>query len=173
MIKNISLVAMMAFSFVVSIYSFQLNGINGSPIKMSNYQGKKILLVNTASTSIYTSQYTALEQLHQKFKDSGLVIIACPSNSFGHEAASDSVIKNFITQNYNAHFVISKKIHVKGANAAPIYKWLADAAQNGVMSDTIKNDFCKVLIDTSGNIMAAFSSSVSPMSAVVQGAVRN
>jgi glutathione peroxidase len=173
MIKYIGINIVTALSFIVSIYSFQLNGINGGQINMSNYHGKKILLVNTASTSPYTSQYAALEQLHQKFKDSGLVIIAIPSNSFGNEAGNDNTIKNFIIQNYNAHFLITKKCVVKGNNAIPIYKWAADAAQNGAMNDTIKKDFCKILIDSSGSIMAAFGSTVSPMSNAIQNAVRN
>jgi glutathione peroxidase len=173
MTKLICIFIITTSSFLVSFYSFQLNKIGGGSINMSNYHGKKILLVNTASTSTYTSQYAALEQLHQKFKDSGLVIIACPSNSFGHEAGSDSVIKNFVTQNYNAHFLITKKGNVKGADAQPVYKWLADGTQNGVMNDTIKNDFSKVLIDTSGNIVGVFGSSVSPMSTMLQNAVRN
>ena len=173
MIKYISIAALTSLSFFVSIYSYQLNNINGGQINISSYHGKKILLVNTASSSQFTPQYAALEQLHQKFKDSGLIIIAFPSNSFGNETANDSTIKNFITQTYHPHFLITKKCKVKGADALPLYKWAASAALNGVMNDTIKKDFYKILIDTSGNIMGSFGSSVNPMSNTIQNAVRN
>jgi glutathione peroxidase len=158
-------------TYLVSIYSFQFNSINGnSVINMNNYQGKKILLVNTASGSEYTNQYAALEQLHQLYKDS-LVIIAFPSNSFGHEPGSNADIKQFIQQNYNAHFKIAAKADVTGSNALPIFKWIAEAVQNGTMNNTVSNDFYKFLIDGNGNLIGAYTSTVSPMSNEIKNAI--
>jgi glutathione peroxidase len=171
MTKYISVNIISLCTFLVSIYSFQFNGINGnSVINMNSFRGKKILLVNTASNSPYTNQYAALEQLHQLYKDS-LVIIAFPSNSFGHEPGNNETIKNFIQQNYHAHFKIAAKADITGSNALPIFKWVAEAAQNGVMNNTVTNDFYKFLIDGEGNLIGAYTSTVSPMSNAIQNAV--
>jgi glutathione peroxidase len=171
MIKYISAGFIGLSTFLVSIYSFQFNSINGnSVININSYQGKKILLVNTASNSPYTSQYAALEQLHQLYKDS-LVIIAFPSNSFGHEPGNNEAIKNFIQQNYHTHFKIAAKADITGTNALPIFKWVAEAAQNGVMNNTITNDFYKFLIDGQGNLIGAYTSTVSPMSNEIKNAI--
>lgn len=159
-------------TYLVSIYSFQFNGIVGNTIiNMNSFHNKKILLVNTASNSPFTSQYAELEQLHQLYKDS-LVIIAFPSNSFGHEPNNNIAINLFLLQNYHPHFKIAAKADVTGSSALPVFKWIAEIGQNGVMNNTIADDFYKFLIDGNGNLIGAFSSTVSPMSNEIQNAIR-
>lgn len=159
------------FSFT-SIYDYSISDIDGNTISLSQFQGKKMLLVNTASNSQYTSQYQGLEQLYQRYSDS-LVIIAIPSNSFGHEPLSNAAIKQFVSSNYNNHFILGAKTDVAGTNQCPLYNWLTHSAQNGVMENTLSNDFYKFLIDRSGNLIGAFAPSVDPMSQQIQDAIEN
>ncbi len=165
------LVALIFSAFVFAgIYTFSVPAIDGTSISLGNFQGKKILMVNTASTSMYTPQYAQLEQLFQKYKDS-LVVIAFPSNSFNHEPSNNAAIKNFIATNYNAHFLIAAKADVTGQNQSPFYKWLTHFTQNGIADRQIKNDFDKFLFDGQGNLIGHFHPAVNPMDAVIQDAI--
>jgi glutathione peroxidase len=154
------------------IYDLSINDIDGNIINLSQFKGKKILLVNTASDSKYTFQYKSLEQLYQRYKDS-VVVIAIPSNSFGHEISNNIEIKQFISGNYKTHFLISQKMEVAGDNQASLYNWLTHATQNGAMDNTLRGDFYKFLVDGSGNLMGAFAPSVDPMSEQIQSAIEN
>jgi len=154
------------------IYDYKMKDINGNDLSLDNFRGKWILIVNTASYSKYSEQYGSLEKLYQQHKDS-LVVIAVPSNSFGHETGDNYSIKKFVTGKYNAHFILAQKTEVSGTNQEPIYNWLTQQNQNGVMSNRIKNDFYKFLIDKSGNLVGVFDSSVDPMSADIQSAISN
>jgi glutathione peroxidase len=158
--------------FSISIYSFSVISIDGTNINLSQFKGKKILIVNTASTSKYVAQYGKLEQLYQKYKDS-LVIIAFPSNDFNHESASTGQIKNFVTSNYHISYILASKQSVVGAGISALYKWLSASTQNGVMDNPVIEDFCKYLIDDNGNIIGVFAGSVDPMDNVIQNAITN
>jgi glutathione peroxidase len=151
-----------AFTLLSGIYNFNLNDIDGNNFNLSQYRGKKILFVNTASKSSFTSQYASLERLYQKYKDS-LIIIAIPSNSFGNESRDNAQIKQFVTNTY----------HVMGTNQSPLYKWLSHIEQNTIMSNAINDDFYKFLVDGSGKLVGAYVSSVDPMSNVIQNAISN
>ena len=164
------LLLLLAFTGTSSIYDVQVTGSDGQPVNLGDYSGKKILLVNTASSSEFTSQYASLEQLYQLYKDS-LVIIAFPSNSFNHDTAGIDSIKSFIASQYNVHFLIAAKNDVKGDSTSPVFQWLTHTENNGVMNVDIKNDFYKFLIDSSGHLVGAFDCSVDPMSDVIQSAV--
>lgn len=167
--KIISL--LIAFSFTaISVYDFTINDIDGNPIQLDQFKGKKILFVNTASKSRYTAQYDSLETLYQKYKDS-LVIIAVPSNSFGNETDDNDEIKQFINSTYNTHFIIAEKTEVSGDNQSPLYGWLTQIKQNGMMDNPVHDDFYKFLVDGSGLLIGAFVSSVDPMSDEVQNAI--
>ncbi len=155
-----------------TIYNVTINDIDGNPIDLSQFQGKKILIVNTASGSGYVSQYASLEQLYQKYKDS-LVIIAVPSNSFGNEPSDSSAIKDFVMNNYNIHFILAQKMDVTGDTESPLYGWLTHIEQNNMLSNEVLGDFYKFLIDANGRLMGAFDSSTDPMSDVIQNAVTN
>ncbi|MFI5185586.1 MAG: glutathione peroxidase [Chitinophagales bacterium] len=157
---------------LIGLYSLNITAIDGTTIKMSQFQGKKILIVNTASNSIYVNQYASLEQLYEKYKDS-LVIIACPSNDFKNETGSSVSIQNLVTTKYNIHYILTSKQVVTGKNISPLYKWLSQSSQNGTMDGPVIGDFCKYLIDNKGDIIGVFSDLVDPMDPVIQNAIVN
>jgi len=154
----------------ISIYSISVNNIDGQTIHFSDYSGKKILIVNTATNSSYVNQYAHLEQLYQLYKDS-LVVIAIPSNSFGNEPGSNQAIKDFVTSNYNAHFTLGEKVPVTGADATPIYQWLEQESQNGTMNNELNGDFQKFLISKDGSLIGVFSPVIDPMDSLIQKAI--
>ncbi len=155
---------------LTGIFDLHFTDINGNQINLADYQGKKILFVNTASGSEFTPQYAGLEELSQQYKDS-LVIIAFPSNNFNNELGTNEEIKDFVSTNYNAHFIVASKIDVIGENQDSIYQWLTRVVQNGVMDTDITNDFFKILINGKGNLIGVFDSSVDPMSNTIKEAI--
>ncbi len=155
-----------------TVYDFSVTTIDGNNISLEQFRGKKILFVNTASSSSYTSQYASLEQLYQKYKDS-LVIIAIPSNSFGNETGDNAQIKEFINRKYNTHFIITEKSIVAAESQTALYGWLTHIEQNGMMGNAVQDDFYKFLVDGSGRLVGGFVSSVDPMSKSVQDAIMN
>jgi glutathione peroxidase len=155
---------------LLSFYTLTAPKNGGASINFNAFAGKKVLIVNTAINTADTVQYRKLEQLYQKHKDS-LVIIACPSNDFGHTPMSDSAIKTFIQTKYNIHYLLAAKIAVKGTTISPVYSWLADITKNGTMNSTVNNDFYKYLIDKNGNLVGIFGRTEDPMGATMQAAV--
>ena len=145
-----------------SIYSIPVRLTDTSSLDLNSFGGKKILFVNTASNSVYVSQYSRLEQLYQKYKDS-LVIIALPSNSFGNEPENDSIISSFVNGNYRITFSLAVKGDVSGNNIQPIYDWLENEGQNGALSSSVKDDFQKYLVNGSGNLIGVYASAVDPL----------
>jgi glutathione peroxidase len=147
-----------------SIYDFKVEGLEGGTIDFSAYKGKKILVVNTASNCGYTPQYKELEALYKKYKET-LVIVGFPANNFGgQEPGSNIEIKAFCEKNYGVTFPMAAKVSVKGDDMAPIYQWLTQKSQNGVLDAEIKWNFNKFLIDENGKMVAYFPSKVSPVS---------
>lgn len=147
-----------------SIYDFTLNSIDGKPVALSSFKGKKMLLVNVASQCGYTPQYKDLEALHNKYKDK-LVVIGFPANNFGsQEPGSNAEISSFCQKNYGVTFLMMEKISVKGSDMHPLYKWLSTKEENGVCNEAPGWNFCKYLIDEKGNVMQFFKSSVNPLS---------
>ena len=147
-----------------SIYDFKVLGLNGDTIDFATFKGKKILIVNTASKCGFTPQYKQLEELYEKYKDK-LIIVGFPANNFfSQEPGSNETIKEFCTKNYGVSFPMAAKISVKGKNIAPIYKWLCNKEENGVMDAKITWNFNKFLLNEQGQIIAKFNSKVKPMS---------
>ncbi len=147
-----------------SIFDIKINDINGSPINLNSFKGKYIMFVNVASKCGFTSQYTALENLYQKYRED-LVIIGLPCNQFGgQEPGSESEIKEFCLKNYGVSFYLSEKINVKGSNKHKIYKWLTDKNLNGRSSSSVKWNFQKYLVDRQGNLITYFYPTTDPMS---------
>lgn len=145
-----------------TIHSFKVKSLDGGSIDFSKYKGKKILIVNTASACGYTKQYDALQKVYEQYKNK-LVIIGFPCNQFGgQESGSASEIQEFCKKNYGVTFPLAEKIDVKGNNAAPIYKWLCNKSENGVLDATITWNFNKFLIDENGKMLAYFPSKVTP-----------
>jgi glutathione peroxidase len=147
-----------------SIYEFKVDGLSGGTIDFSQFKGKKILIVNTASKCGFTPQYEYLEKLYEKYKDK-LVIVGFPANNFGsQEPGTNDEIKAFCTKNYGVTFPMAAKVSVKGDDIAPIFKWLTSKSENGVMDAEIKWNFTKFLLDENGNLITKFDSNVAPMS---------
>jgi len=153
-----------------TVYSYSVNSIDGNNISFNNYQGKKILIVNVATESRYANQLASLQQLRQQYGDS-LVIIAVPSNSFGHESKNNAAIKQACINQINAGIVFMQKSDVTGSTALPLCQWLIDAGQSGDMASPILSDFQKFLINKNGELVGVFSPVLDPMSAEIQRAI--
>jgi glutathione peroxidase len=154
---------------VKSIYDFRVEALDGGTIDFSAFKGKKILIVNTASECGYTPQYEGLEKLYETYRNK-LVIVGFPANNFGgQEPGSNSEIKAFCKKNYGVTFPMAAKVSVKGDDIAPIYKWLCNKSENGVMDAQIQWNFGKFLLDEKGNLVAYFPSKVTPMSEEITG----
>ncbi len=150
-----------------NIYQFKVESIDGGIIDFSQFKGKKILVVNTASECGFTPQYKDLEKLYQQYKDK-LVIIGFPANNFGgQEPGSNDEIKTFCSKNYGVSFPMAAKVSVKGKDVHPLFKWLCNKSENGVMNATIRWNFSKFLIDENGIPVAFFSSFTKPTSSEI------
>ena len=148
----------------VSFHTLQAQSIDGKTVKMSDYKGKYILVVNTASKCGYTYQYEGLEKLHEKYKDK-LVVLGFPSNDFlWQEPGNNEKIKSFCSLNYGVTFPMFAKIEVKGKNKHQVYEWLTNPKLNGWNSSKPSWNFNKYLIDPKGNLVKHFGSKVEPLS---------
>jgi glutathione peroxidase len=147
-----------------SIYDVQINSLMDEKIKLEDFEGKYMLIVNVASKCGFTPQYKGLQELHTKYKDK-LVVIGVPCNQFGsQEPGSSDEIKSFCEKNYGVEFLITEKIDVKGATQHQLYKWLTSKELNKVDSSTVKWNFQKYLIDPSGKYVDLFYSITKPNS---------
>ncbi len=148
-----------------SIYDFEFVNNSGEHIRMDQYKGKKLLLVNTASDCIYTRQYEMLQRLWDQNKDR-LVVIGFPANDFGQqEQGSDVEIANFCSKNYGVTFPLAKKATVvRDSDQHPIFQWLTSKEQNGWNDQPPSWNFSKYLVDESGHLLAYFEPAVPPIS---------
>ena len=152
-----------------SIYEIAINSISGTPIDLSDFKGKKMLIVNVASECGFTNQYKGLQELHEMYKDK-LVVIGVPCNQFGGQEPGDaSQIQSFCERNYGVEFLITEKIEVKGDDQHPLYAWLTKKELNGRKSSTVKWNFQKYLIDEEGNLIDYFYSVTKPLSKKITG----
>lgn len=155
------------------IYSHKATLNNGKTLDFSDFSGKKIVVVNTASDCGYTGQYAELQKLYEQLGDK-LLIIAFPANDFARqEKGADSDIAQFCQMNYGVTFPIAKKgVVVKNENQQPIFKWLSDAKQNGWNDRAPDWNFSKYIIDENGNLAYYFGPAVSPLEEVFLDAVK-
>jgi glutathione peroxidase len=163
---KIALVALLVSSLITgsSIYDFKVEGLSGGTIDFSQFKGKKIMIVNTASKCGNTPQYAELEELYEKYKDK-LVIIGFPANNFGQqEPGSNAEIKEFCTKNYDVTFPMAAKVSVKGDDIAPIFRYLTDEAKKLGFDDPIKWNFTKFLLDENGKLITVIYNKTKPMS---------
>jgi glutathione peroxidase len=148
----------------MNIYDIDLQDIDGKPIDLKAYKGKKILFVNVASKCGFTPQYEELEKLSALYKDK-LVVIGLPCNQFmSQEPGSNEQIKAFCSATYGVTFPMSDKVEVKGPGQHPLYKWLTNKALNGSSTSSVKWNFQKYLVDENGHLVDFFYSITTPMS---------
>ena len=142
-------------------FDHSITSIDGTKINLGIYKDKVILLINVASNCGFTKQYEDLQNLWEKYKGKGLIVLGIPSNSFGQEKANNLEIKNFCEVNFNISFPMTSIYDVKGDNAHDIYKW---AKKNHGKSAIPKWNFYKILINKEGKIEDTFSSLTKPTS---------
>ncbi len=155
-----------------SIYQFKVRTIEGKEVPLSQYKGKVLLIVNTASQCGFASQYGAMEELYQEYKSQGLEVLAFPSNDFfNQEPLEGKEIKEFCRKNYELSFPVFEKTTVVGRNASELFQFLANRSRNGRISSRPKWNFHKYLIDRSGQVVNYFYSFTSPTSDKVKQAI--
>jgi glutathione peroxidase len=147
-----------------TIYQFKVPSIEGGTIDFSKYKGKKILVVNTASECGYTPQYEGLEKLYKEHQDQ-LVVVGFPANNFGEqEPGTNEEIQQFCKLRYGVTFPLASKVDVVGDNTHPLFKWLTNKQENGVLDASVKWNFTKFILDENGKLLASFESKVTPES---------
>jgi glutathione peroxidase len=146
------------------LYSIQATLINGEKISLKNFQGKKILLVNTASECYFTPQYIELQALYEQFEYLGFVVLAFPSNDFGGQEPGDNKqISNFCKSMFGVTFPMFEKVKVIGEEQHPIFDYLCHKSKNQTMDVLIEWNFTKFLINEKGILQQVYPSAVNPL----------
>lgn len=153
----------MAIAQEGTVYNYEVTTLKGDTISLFQFQGKKIMIVNTASKCGFTPQYEQLEEIYKKYKNEGFVVLGFPCNQFLFQApGSAEEIRAFCTQNYGVTFPMMAKIKVKGRHQAPIYKYLTSKKLNGLENSKVKWNFQKYLIGRDGKLEHIYYSSTVP-----------
>lgn len=157
---------------VKSVYDFKVKNIAGEEVSLKDYEGKVLLIVNVASKCGYTKQYKGLQELHEKYSDKGLAILAFPANNFGaQEPGTNEEIREFCDSTYQVTFDLFSKISVKGDDQADLYAYLTDPEKTGEHGAEIKWNFEKFLVNRKGEVVGHYLSKVEPTSEELVGAV--
>jgi len=144
------------------LYDYEIADVKGNMRKLSEYEGKVLLIVNTATGCGFTPQYDGLQDLYEKYQNKGFEILDFPCNQFGNQApGSDEEIGSFCSSRYGITFEQFHKIDVNGTNEAPLYTFLK-SQKTGVMGSKIKWNFTKFLVDRSGNVVERFAPTKTP-----------
>lgn len=147
----------------MNFYNFEAKRLNGETVSMTQYKGKTILVVNTASKCGLTPQYEGLEKLYENYKDQGLVILGFPCNQFANqESGTSDEIQEFCQINYGVSFPMFEKVDVNGENAHPIFKYLKSKLGGGIFGSKIKWNFTKFIIDKNGTPAKRYSPITKP-----------
>lgn len=154
-----------------SFYDFKMKSIDGKTIEFSQFKGKKVVVLNTASECGYTPQYADWQKFHEQYGNK-IVVIAFPANNFGgQEPGSNKEIATFCQKNYGVTFQIMEKISVVGADQHPLYQWLSKKELNGWNNEAPSWNFCKYVINEDGKVTHFFKSGVKPDAAEFKKAV--
>ncbi|MCQ2471628.1 MAG: glutathione peroxidase [Clostridia bacterium] len=146
----------------MSVYDFKARDAKGKEISLSDYKGKVLLIVNTATGCGFTPQYEGLQKLYDKYNEKGLEILDFPCNQFGNQApGTEDEIVSFCKLNYNVSFKQFAKIDVNGADEHPLYKYLK-SVKGGMMCNKIKWNFTKFLVDRNGEVVERYAPTVTP-----------
>ncbi|HJY37412.1 MAG TPA: glutathione peroxidase [Steroidobacteraceae bacterium] len=136
---------------MTTVSEFEARTLAGKPVALRDYQGKVLLIVNTASKCGFTPQYKGLEELYRKYKDRGLVVLGFPCNQFlAQEPGNSEEIGAFCASNFGVSFPMFEKIEVNGPATHPLYRWLKDARRGVLGTQRIKWNFTKFLLDRKG-----------------------
>jgi glutathione peroxidase len=161
-ILSLILISSIAFS-QKSFYDFKVKDIEGGDFNLSSLKGKKVLVVNTASKCGLTPQYKQLQALFETYGGDKFTIIGFPANNFmKQEPGTDNEIAEFCEKNYGVTFQMMSKISVKGDDVHPLYQWLTQKSQNGVLDSEVKWNFQKYLIDENGKLVDMVEPKVKP-----------
>ena len=142
-------------------FDFKINSITGDVIDLKDFKGKPVLIVNTASYCGFTKQYNDMQELWDKYREKGLIVLGIPSNSFRQEMKNNNDVKEFCEVNFNINFPLTEITDVKGDNAHEIYKW---AKANYGKSAVPKWNFYKILVNKDGKIEETYASLIKPTS---------
>jgi glutathione peroxidase len=145
------------------VYDFEALSIDGQPVALSQYRGRVLLIVNTASACGFTPQFAGLETLHQTYGARGLVVLGFPCNQFGgQDPGSNEAIGAFCQKNFGVSFAMMSKIEVNGAEAHPLYQWLCAEAPGLLGSKAIKWNFTKFLVGRDGQVLKRYAPQDAP-----------
>ena len=146
----------------MKIYDFKVRNAKGEEVPMTEYQGKDLLIVNTATGCGFTPQYEGLQNLYDRFKDKGLEILDFPCNQFGHQApGTEEEIQEFCTLKYNTTFPLFAKIDVNGKEAEPLFSFLKNQ-KGGIFGNDIKWNFTKFLVSRDGTVVERYAPMTTP-----------
>ena len=152
---------------MTSIYDFEAQQIGGSTVPLSQFRGRTMLIVNTASACGFTPQFGGLEKLHETYGDRGLVVLGFPCNQFGsQDPGSNEEIAQFCQVNYGVSFPMMAKIDVNGPTAHPLYQWLTAQAPGLLGTKAIKWNFTKFLIAKDGHVIKRYAPNDAPAALV-------
>lgn len=170
--RNVALFSFWIFSFLLvqcqnkqnntssrdmkTVYDFEMISIDGQKVPLSQYRGKVLVIVNVASKCGLTPQYADLQEFYEQYKDRGVEVLGFPANNFGaQEPGTNSEIKEFCTKNYGVTFPMFAKISVKGDDMHPLYQYLTQKSQNGVIDAPVQWNFQKFIIDKEGKVVTS------------------
>lgn len=147
----------------MGIYDYKAKNIKGEDVSIGDYQGKVMLIVNTASKCGFTPQYEGLEKLYKEYKEQGLEILGFPCNQFmSQEPGDEAAIESFCQLNYGVDFPMFAKIDVNGEGTHPLYQHLKDAAPGALGSKKIKWNFTKFLVGRDGKVFKRYAPTTKP-----------
>jgi glutathione peroxidase len=150
---------------MTTVYDFEALGIDGKNVSLKKFEGKALLIVNTASACGFTPQFGGLEALHEAYGKQGLVVLGFPCNQFGkQDAGTNGEIAEFCQLNFGVSFPMMAKIDVNGADAHPLYQWLSAQAPGILGSKSIKWNFTKFLIAKDGQVLKRYAPTDTPES---------
>ena len=147
----------------MNVFDFSANAIDGTPVDLSRYRGKVLLIVNTASQCGFTPQYKGLEQLYREYHERGLEVLGFPCNQFRQqEPGSEAEIGAFCEKNFGVSFPLFAKIDVNGANAHPLYRHLKGEAPGVLGTQSVKWNFTKFLVGRDGRVVKRYAPTTKP-----------
>lgn len=145
------------------ILGFEARSISGAPIRFADFEGKVVLIVNTASRCGFTPQYAGLQKLHEAYGARGLVVVGFPCNQFGRqEPAGEAEIAQFCELNYGVSFLLTEKVEVNGEGAHPLFRYLSAALPGVLGTAPIKWNFTKFLVDKAGLPVRRYAPTTTP-----------